>query len=155
MKKFVSILALLLSMICVHAESSGRWSINVAGGYMAMSNFSTDVGTFDIGVQRSLSKYFSLGAGTGMYYCDGAIIPIYADFRGYYPVGQSKFSWIGIVRTGVGIPTKGGSTAFGIEGLPGIGYRVTDNSLLHINLGVGSYDSKTMGTIQLGYSHNL
>ena len=155
MKKIISILALLLCIISVQAEGSGRWSINVAGGYMATSNFSTDVGTFNVGVQRNLSKYFSLGAGTGMYYCDGVIIPVYADFRGYYPVGQSKFSWIGIVRTGVGIPTKGGSAAFGIECLPSIGLKVTNNSLLHLNLGIGSYDSKTMGTVQLGYSHTL
>lgn len=155
MKKLFTILALLLCIICVQAEGSGRWSINVAGGYMATSNISTDVGTINFGVQRSLSKSFSLGAGTGAYYCDGVIVPVYADFRGYYPVGQSKFSWIGIVRTGVGFPTKGGSAAFGIECLPGIGMKVTDNSLLHINLGIGSYDSKTMGTIQLGYSHTL
>ena len=155
MKKIISILALLLCMVSAWGQSDARWSVNAAGGYMVASDKSADVGTFNLGVQRRLSQYFSLGAGTGMYYCDGVIIPLYADFRGYYPIGQSKFSWIGIVRTGVGFPTRGGYAAFGVECLPGIGLKITSNSLLNINLGVGSYDSKTMGTVQLSYSHAL
>ena len=151
----INFVAFLFVSLFAKAENERLWSINAGGGYTAKTDFSTDVGVFNMGVQRHLSKYFSLGGGTGVYYCDGVIIPVYADVRGYYPFDNSKFSLVGIVRTGVGIHTKGGPAAFGFELLPGVGLKITDCSFLHINLGVGSYDSTTMGTIQLGYSYSL
>lgn len=154
MKKVLLLLFLFVSLLA-GAQEKRAWSINVGGGYTAKPNFSTDVGVLNLGVQRHLSRYFSLGGGTGVYYCDGVIIPVYADVRGYYPMGDSKFSLIGIVRTGIGIHTKGGPVAFGFEVLPGVGLNITERSFVHINLGVGSYDSETMGTIQLGYSYRL
>ena len=154
MKKILFIAFIFVSMFA-SAQDKRLWSINVGGGYTAKTDFSTDVGVFNMGVQRHISKYFSLGGGTGAYYCDGVIIPVYADVRGYYPFDSSKFSLIGIVRTGAGIHTKGGPAAFGLELLPGVGLKITDCSFLHINIGVGSYDGNTMGTIQLGYSYSL
>ena len=157
MKKtfLLAFLISLFSTVTLSAQNHSLWSINAGVGYTASSRFSTDVAVFNIGVQRHLSTYFSLGGGTGAYYCDGVIIPVYTDVRGYYPLPDSKFSLIGIARTGFGIHTKGKDMAFGLELLPGIGVNITDQSFLHINLGVGSYDSKTMGTIQLSYSYRL
>ena len=156
--KRILFLAFLMSLFCTRtlkAEDEKQWSINVGGGYMATPDLSTDVGIFNLGVQRHLSKYFSLGGGTGGDYCDGVIIPVYADVRGYYPMGESKFSLIGIVRTGVGIHTEKVDVAFGFELLPGIGLKLSDSSFIHLNVGVGSYDSETMGTFQIGYSYSF
>ena len=157
MKKIMLLAFLMLQFgaLTLRAQHERRWSINAGGGYMAMTDFSTDMGVFIMGVQRHLSSHFSLGGGTGSYYCDGVIIPVYADIRGYYPIGNSKLSLLGIVRTGVGIRTEGRDVAFGFELLPGVGVKITDCSFLHINIGVGSYDSSTMGTVQLGYSYCL
>ena len=101
MKKIIS---LLLMMMCVSAlaQTNKHWSIDASGGYAANSSFSTDMGVFNIGVQRHLYDFFSVGVGTGMYYCDGAIVPLYADMRGYYPFQESRFSLLGIVRVGGG-----------------------------------------------------
>ncbi len=105
MKKIL-LLAFLFISLFASAQEERRWSINGGGGYTAKFDFSTDVGVFNLGVQRHISRYFSLGGGSGVYYCDGVIIPVYADVRGYYPMRDSKFSLIGIVRTGAGIHTK-------------------------------------------------
>ena len=156
MKKILFLIALLLNVLVVSAQDGQRerlWSINASGGYAASSG--ADIGLFNIGVQRHLSKYFSIGGGTGMYYFDGVVIPVYADVRGYYPFENSKFSLIGIVRTGAGIPTKGGPVVFGFDVLPGVGLKISDCSFLHLNLGICHYDSRTMGAVQLGYSYRL
>ncbi len=65
------------------------------------------------------------------------------------------FSLIGIVRTGAGIHTEKGDVAFGFELLPGIGLKLSDSSFIHLNVGIGSYDSETMGTFQIGYSYSF
>ena len=157
MKKtfLLAVLLSLFSTVTLSAQNHSLWSINTGVGYTASSGFSRDVGVLNLGVQRHLSKYFSLGGGTGGYYCDGVIIPVYADVRGYYPMGESKFSLIGIVRTGAGIHTEKGDVAFGFELLPGIGLKLSDSSFIHLNVGVGSYDSETMGTFQIGYSYSF
>jgi len=155
MKNIVFLIALLFYVLAASAQKIQRerpWSINASGGYAASSG--ADIGLFNIGVQRHLSKYFSAGGGTGMYYFDGVVIPVYADVRGYYPFENSKFSLIGIVRTGVGIHTNGGSVVFGFDVLPGVGLKITNCSFLHLNIGICNYDSRTIGAIQLGYSYS-
>ena len=145
----------LFGTITMSAQEEKRWSINVSGGYMATTDFMTDMGVFNVGVQRHLSKHFSWGGGTGAYYCDGVIVPVYADVRGYYPIEDTKFSLIGIARTGAGIHTGWGTVIVGGELLPGAGVKITDSSFLHLNIGLGFYDGDIMGTIQLGYSLGL
>lgn len=147
-----------MSLFCattLRAQEERAWSINVGGGYMATPSFSTDMGVLNVGVQRHLSKHFSWGGGTGAYYCDGVLIPVYADVRGYFPIEDSKLSLIGIARTGVCIHTGWGTVIVGGELLPGAGIKITDSSFLHLNIGLGFYDGDIMGTIQLGYSLGL
>lgn len=152
MKKITALLLVMMCALGAWAQSDRRWSIDAGGGYATTFNGSADMGIFNVGVQRYLCDFFSVGVGTGMYYCDGVIVPLYADMRGYYPFQTSRFSLIGIVRVGGG---WGHYSDFGLEVLPGVRYKLTEKSHLRVNLGVGLYGNKTMGSVQIGYSHDL
>ena len=52
MKKIMLLAFLMLQFgaLILRVQHERRWSINAGGGYMAMTDFSTDVGVFNIGV---------------------------------------------------------------------------------------------------------
>ncbi len=114
------------------------WSIDISTGYQFYTKGGSGVYAVYLGVQKQLSKYFSLGFTTGSQFPKGGdpIIPVFADFRGICPINDSKIDIIGIVRGGLYVNTNKPSWKdFGIDILPGIQYHATDKIAILINSG--------------------
>lgn len=111
MKKVVLLLVFMLSTVSLTAQSGHRGlDVKVELGY----DFATKSGADDdmaatMTIGKRFNKYFFAGAGSGAimyglpeyYFDDGpspeTLVPIFADFRGYFPLDNTRISpFIGI-----------------------------------------------------------
>jgi len=129
-----------------------KWSIDCGIGYMVNN---TDASIINIGFQKQMTNYLSIGATTGYYICgSGDVIPLLFDARAYFPIGHSNFSWGGIARVGYYTDDSCDDINAAIEILPGIKYKVNKRSELRLNMG-SCTSSETLFNFQLGYTFYL
>ena len=150
------VLFLFLSTItfCQAQDKAGqRWSIDAGIGYMLNDNY--DAGIVNVGFQKRVTNYLSIGATTG-YYIESHddIIPLLFDARADFPIGSTQFSWLGIARAGFYTVNLFDDYSAAIELLPGIKYEFGKHSEIRLNIGFCTA-SETMFSVQLGYSFRL
>ena len=148
MKKYLLVILAITFTLMSNAQRSRTysstqnnnrpWSVDVSTGYQFYTKGGSGLYAVYLGVQKQLSKNYSLGLTTGSQFPKGGdpIIPVFADFRGTYPINNSKIDIIGIVRGGLYVNTNKPSWKdFGVDILPGLQYNVTDKVAIRINSG--------------------
>lgn len=140
--------------LCQAQDKAGqRWSIDAGIGYMLNDNY--DAGIVNVGFQKRVTNYLSIGATTGFYLgSDDDITSMLFDARADFPIGSSQFSWLGIARAGFYAVNLFEDYCAAIELLPGIKYTFGKHSEVRFNIGFCTA-SDTMFAVQLGYSFRL
>lgn len=153
-KALVLLLFLSTITLCQAQDKAGqRWSIDAGIGYMLNDNY--DAGIVNVGFQKRVTNYLSIGATTGFYLgSNDDITPMLFDARADFPIGSSQFSWLGIARAGFYAVNLFEDYCAAIELLPGIKYTFGKHSEVRLNIGFCTA-SETMFSVQLGYSFRL
>lgn len=149
-KFFIALVVMAIAMPSFAQFTTGGKNTTVSSeevltaGYKGFIDAGYAFGVGDYGADRVLvttshgyqvNPYFFAGAGAGFnYYTDGEVfgVPIFADFRGTFPIKNTKVAPF--------IDMKIGYTVADVEGFylaPSIGVRFATSNKVGINIGIG------------------
>ncbi len=153
MRKYF-LLALLMIVTAGFAQHTNqrKWSIEASAGYMASLKGKSDAAAFCISGQYKFTNYLSLGLSTGYYY-DHNLFPIALDVRGYYPLGLSKWSLVGVLRTGCLFSEYYSHYEdVGVELQPGVMLSLSDRTALRLSTSVSGFNRDILLGVHAGFS---
>lgn len=143
--KLLLLLLVFTSVTMFAQENDKGLSLDVNTGYSFKSKWAQEL----VGVHYRFNKNFSLGFTTGVYIpSKGSVtIPFLIDARGYYPIEDTKFTAMAVVRGGSYLNTDHIKfKTFGFEVLPGIQYSITDKFAVQLLVGYEMIFNTEAGT---------
>lgn len=142
MKTKILLLSIFVFCTCnVFGQKTNPWYVDVSTGYQFYTKGGDGMFAVNIGIQKQISKHFSLGLTTGGQFPKhlDPIIPVLADARFILPIDNSPIDLIGIIRGGwyldLNNTSHGIMNNFGFQVMPGVQFHASKRFDVRFNVG--------------------